>query len=199
MQLSKMSHDPKTRYYMETLDEDNVRKESRLIEYASFGQRLLAHIVDCLVMVIPVGGMVYYGYREKNLIIMIICIVISALYKPIMEGTYSATLGKMALKIKMIDSNHIGLSLKQSFAKNGIYIIGNIFSIFSMYWAFGYDPFLDATNILEALEASEDSPYELITNIWDILIIISVLFMLKSDKKQTLHDKIANTFCVRIR
>ena len=123
---------------MEILDTDNIRKHSQ-IEYANFGHRLLASLVDFLVMAVPIAGTFYYGFMEKNLMLMLVCVIISALYKPLMEGMYSATVGKMVVGIKMVDSDQEDLDLNQSFTKNGIYLISSAISVLSAYWMFGQD------------------------------------------------------------
>lgn len=181
---------------MEILDTDNLKRHSN-VEYASFGNRFLASIVDFLVMIIPVGGMMYFMFFEKNMMLVLLSSIIGALYKPLMEGIYSATLGKMAVGIKMVDSDNDNLDLVQSFTKNGIYLINSAIGLASMFWLFGQDAFLEAEGFMESTIASEGNPYQMISSIWSFAILISCLMMLGSDKKQTLHDRIANTFCIK--
>ena len=181
---------------MEILDTDNIRKHSH-VEYANFGHRFLASLVDFLIMAVPIGGTIYFGFMEKNMMLMLVCTIIAALYKPLMEGTYSATVGKMIVGIKMVDSDHENLDLVQSFTKNGIYLISSTISVLSGFWMFGQDAFLEAEGFLDSSMAAQGNPYQMISTIWGIVILISCLMMLASDKKQTLHDRIASTFCIR--
>ncbi|MFT6337410.1 MAG: putative RDD family membrane protein YckC [Saprospiraceae bacterium] len=181
---------------MEILDTDNIRKQSQ-VEYANFGHRLLASLVDFLVIAVPIGGTIYFGFMEKNMMLMLMCTIITGLYKPLMEGTFSATVGKMVVGIKMVDSDYENLDLVQSFTKNGIYLISSAISVLSAFWMFGVDEFLDAEGFLESSMAAQGNPYQLISSIWGFVILISCFMMLASDKKQTLHDRIASTFCIR--
>ena len=181
---------------MEILDTDTLKRHSN-VEYASFGNRLLATLVDFLVMLIPMGAMMYFMFMDKNMIFVLVFSIIGGLYKPLMEGVYSATLGKMAVGIKMVDYDHENLDLVQSFTKNGIYLINSAIGIASMFWLFGNEAFLEAEGFLESSIASEGNPYQIISSIWSFAIIISCFMMLASDKKQTLHDRVANTFCIK--
>lgn len=181
---------------MEILDTNNLRQHSN-VEYASFGNRLLAGLVDFLVMIIPMGASIYFAFIDKNLMLMLVFTLVGALYKPLMEGTYSATLGKMAVGIKMVDSDHNNLDLIQSFTKNGLYIISSVIGVLSAFWMFGQESFLEADGFMESSLAIQENPYQTLSSIWSFVIIISCMMLLGSDKKQTLHDRIANTFCIK--
>jgi len=181
---------------MEILDSDNFNRLEN-IEYANFGHRLLAAIVDFFVMIIPVAGSFYFGFMEKNLMLMLVCNIILMLYKPVMEGMYGATFGKMAIGLKMVDSNYEQTDLAQSFTKNGIYLISSVINILSAFWMFGKDAFLEAEGFLESSQAAQGSPYQTVSMLVSVLILISCLMMLASDQKQTLHDRVAKTFCIR--
>ncbi len=181
---------------MEILDSDNIRKHS-IVEYANFGNRLLASLVDFVVTALPIGGSFYFGFIEKNLILMLLCTLIAALYKPLMEGIYGATFGKMAVGILMVDSDNEPIDLVQSFMKNGFYLISSAIGVLSSFWMFGQDAFLEADGFLESSMAVQTNPYQMISSGWGIVVLISCLAMLASDKKQTLHDRIANTYCIK--
>lgn len=181
---------------METFDNENIRNNNN-VEYANFGHRLLSSLVDFLVMAVPIGGSFYYGFMEKNMMFMLVCTIIAGLYKPMMEGIYSATVGKMVVGVKMVDSDYENLDLVQSFTKNGIYLISSTISIISAFWMFGQDAFLEADGFMESSMAAQGNPYQLVSSIWGIVILISCFMMLASDKKQTLHDRVASTFCIR--
>ena len=181
---------------MEILDADNLRKHS-VVEYANFGNRLLASLVDFLVTAVPIAGSFYFGFIQKNLILMLICTLIAALYKPIMEGLYGATFGKMAVGIKMVDSNNEQIDLVQSFTKNGLYLISSAIGVLSAFWMFGQDAFLEADGFMESSMAVQANPYQMISSGWSLVVLISCFALLASDKKQTLHDRIANTFCIK--
>ena len=179
----------------ETLDDNNYNK-IRNVQYASFGARLGASLLDMLIIIIPIGGLMYFGYANKNLMLLLMGTVLGMFYKPVMEGIWSATLGKMIVGISMVDSDLERIDLTQSFLKNGIYIISSLISLLSMFWLGGQDAFKESEGAMEAMMAGQGNPYEMISLGWQLVVLVSCFAMLGSSFKQTLHDRLANTFCV---
>lgn len=179
----------------ETLDDNNYNKV-RNVQYANFGARLGAAVLDFFIIIIPIGAIMYFGYENKNLMLLLTGTVLAMLYKPIMEGIWSATLGKMIVGISMVDSDLEKLELTQSFMKNSIYIISSLISLLTMFWLGSQDTFIESEGFMEAMMASQGNPYEMVSMIWSVLILVSCFAMLGSSFKQTLHDRVAKTFCV---
>lgn len=180
---------------MDVLDAQEVRRVSP-VEYATFGQRLLAALVDTAVLILPIGGSIYFGYTNHSLLVLLVGTIVSALYKPLMEGIYGATLGKMAVGILMVDQNNDSIDLGQSFLKNGIYLISSAVGILSNFWLFDQEAFTESEGMMEAMMAGQGNPYQMLSSVVSLGILISCLAMLGSDKKQTLHDRIGKVFCV---
>ncbi len=180
----------------EILD-DNNHNRIRNVEYAGFGERLLASILDGLITMLPIGAFMYFGYVNKSLILLLVGAILGMLYKPLMEGLWGATLGKMILKIQMVDSDLDQIDLGQSLLKNAIYIVSSLIGILGHFWLVGTEAFQESEGFLEASAASQGSPYTTITYVWVGVMFISCFAMLASDLKQTLHDKLAGTYCVK--
>ncbi|MEE9437401.1 MAG: RDD family protein [Saprospiraceae bacterium] len=181
---------------------DTGIEKTNAITYASFWDRLWASLLDGLILVIPVFGLATYGNITHNLMIALLALVLGMLYKPLMEGIYGATLGKMIMKIKMVDDNNEQISLAQSFGKNAIYIVSSAIQLLGTFELFSNEDFLDAEGFMEVFQAQQlaqqDSSYSMISLVWAFFVLISVFMMFaNSDTKQTLHDKIAKTFCVK--
>ena len=96
----------------------------------------------------------------------------------------------------MVDSDLERIDLTQSFLKNGIYIISSLISLLSMFWLGGQDAFKESEGAMEAMMAGQGNPYEMISLGWQLVVLVSCFAMLGSSFKQTLHDRLANTFCV---
>jgi len=180
----------------EILDENDYNKV-RNVQYAGFGERLLASILDSLIMMTPVVGFMYLGFVNKSLTYLLASAVVGMLYKPIMEGVWGATLGKMILKIKMVDTNLDQIDLGQSILKNAIYIISSLIGILGHFWLVSTDAFQESEGFVEASAAGQESPYTMVGYIWLVVILISCFAMLASNLKQTLHDRLAGTYCVK--
>ncbi|MDF1697723.1 MAG: RDD family protein [Saprospiraceae bacterium] len=179
----------------EILDDNNYSK-IRNVQYANFGLRFGATILDFLITIIPTGALVYMGYQNKSLMFFLISALIGMLYKPVMEGIWGATLGKMIVNISVVDSDLEKIDLGQSFLKNAIYIINSVIGIMGQFWLTGTEAFQEAEDLQEAMMAGAENPYTMITYIWLAVILISCFSMLASSLKQTLHDQLANTYCV---
>lgn len=180
----------------EILDDNNYSK-IRNIEYASFGSRLGASLLDSLITMIPILGLMYLGYEGKNLMFLVLAVVLGMLYKPVMEGVWAATLGKMIVGISMVDSDMEKIDLGQSFLKNGIYIISSLIGLLTQFWLAGTEAFQESEGFLEAFMAGQENPYGIVSGVWSFFIFVSCMAMLGSNLKQTLHDRLAGTFCVR--
>ncbi len=187
--------------YNEAIHQDISEKARTHFDYATFWQRTAAVLLDGLIVGLPFAGILYYSFFIKSLPLFLVCSVIMALYKPLMEGIYGATLGKMIMKIKMVDENFNPISLAQSFGKNAIYLISSILSILTGFEMFQNQDFLEAEGWAEIMlaqkMASEDSAYNIISQGWSFLIFFSCMALLFNLKRQTLHDMIAKTFCVK--
>lgn len=181
---------------METLNQDSLEKERNVV-YAKFGERLLAYIVDIAILFIPMGMSIYYGYGEKNFNFLLGGSIITALYKPVMEGIYGATLGKMAAGIRMVDSDQNQIDFGTAFLKNGFHLINSAIGILTIVWLFTQSDFMEAENIMESIMVNENSPYQTIASIWYWVVVVSCFTMINSSKGQTLHDRIAKTFCIK--
>lgn len=180
----------------EILDEQN-HDRIRNVQYATFLDRLLASILDSIIIIGPVFYLLYLGYTEKSIMYLAASSIIGTLYKPVMEGIWGATLGKMIMKLTMVDSDLDQIDLSQSILKNAIYIISGIIGLLGHFWVVGTELFLEAEGFAESMAAGQESPYGMISMIWSAVILISVFIMLGSPTKQTLHDRLAATYCVK--
>jgi len=181
----------------EVLD-SNWNDEEGPVEYATFWNRALASIVDSLALLIPSTGLTFYGLYEKSLPLVLAGAALAMVYKVWMEGTYGATLGKMAVKIKMINSARQPISLGESLQKNLIYVISQVIGMLSMIELFGDDTFTDTEGMLQSMALMNTTTMSTYGSLWSLLIIVSVLAVLFSGQtKQTLHDMIAGTYCVK--
>lgn len=180
----------------EILDDAN-HDRIRNVQYATFLDRLLAYLLDTLITIGPIFYLMYLGYTGKNIVWLLISSILGMLYKPIMEGVWGATLGKMIMKISVVDSDLDIVDIGQSLMKNAIYIISGVIGVLSQFWLVGTEKFQEAEGFLESLQAGEANPYGIVSMIWTVVIIISCFSMLASSLKQTLHDRLANTYCVK--
>ena len=117
-----------------TLDAGFVESGHR---FAGFGVRLGAYIIDILALIPLIGAGMYFTSVSPNPTAYLGLSVLLTLYKPVMEGMYGATLGKMAVKLKIIQEDGSQIDMQQAFIRWIPFIIGGAFGIWSNYTMIG--------------------------------------------------------------
>jgi len=185
----------------EILDELESRPPEH-VQYAGFWIRVAASLVDFLVLS-PIIVLSFYnllGY--KSLLMALLLIVAQAFYKPFMEYKYGATLGKMAVKIKVVTTGFKPISINQTILRDGFYLLGFFASIFSTV-ALYQNPDFQNMEALQGMEGfmaigvlqTEMGP-DYMSTASSFLLMVAVIVVAFDARKQGLHDKIAGTYCV---
>lgn len=185
----------------EILDEEFRRKEVefKAEDFASFGKRFWAAIIDALVFTLP-GFINMYNLTEmKSLPLYILLQIPILLYKPIMEWKYGATLGKMALKIKVMSTSGQPLSLEQSFRRWIFYFVNSFTGLLAVVFTFFNDEFSEMNDFYAIAELMRENGVSGLEEISSMLVLVSCMFVLFDLKKQSLHDKLAQTYVVHTR
>jgi uncharacterized RDD family membrane protein YckC len=180
------------------LDDGEHEKQKVLHEtlYASFGKRVLATIVDCLVF-IPIYYISDYNYNSWKLLSLdlFLTIFIPVTYRIIMEWKYGATIGKMVAKLRVVNYELKPISFIQSVKRFSVYFLTYSFSVISTITLFYHPEFYQVSG--DEMEFLFETDAYLICLAGIILpSIITAGFVLVADKKQALHDFIAQTYCV---
>lgn len=168
------------------------------IEYAGFWIRFGAALIDGVIF-LPLFAFSYYNQIElKSIALLYILAVLSALYKPLMEWKYGATLGKMACKIKVVNENLKAISIDQGFGRYVPWAISLIIQLLAGTYLFNTAAFKTAKTYMELQIASEVNPYNTISLIYLIIFLFILIWAAFDKKSQGLHDKIAKTFVIKI-
>lgn len=180
---------------MNEVDDNHGYKE--VIEYAGFWVRLGSTIIDILVM-IPIIVLNYFNQMDyKSIVLMYLLTIISVLYKPLMEWRYGATLGKMANKLKVVSEDLKPISIDQSFGRYIPWLISVVIQTIVATSIFTHPDFLAMDTYEELVKMSQNNPISIISNVYSIVFILIVGWLLFDPKHQGLHDKIAKTFCIK--
>jgi uncharacterized RDD family membrane protein YckC len=132
----------------------------------------------------------------KNLPLQIFLFLIQAAYKPLMEYYYGATLGKMLVKIKVVDLHYEPLSLNQAFVRYVPWLLSIFASVFSVVMIFLDPAFLNATELEQLGALQEKGSIQFLERTLSVFQIVSCLMVVSNDLKQGLHDKLAKTYCI---
>lgn len=166
------------------------------IIHATFMQRMYAFIVDCLVF-IPLNLLSNYNTMSiKSLTLSVAITVVWWFYKPLMEWKFGATVGKMALKIRVVDEDLKAISFNQAALRFLPYFAVSLSFLFSTIALFGLDGFYEAKTI-EAFQALEPEMSRLdTTQLTVFFFIFSCSSIMLDEKKQAIHDRISKTYCI---
>lgn len=176
--------------------DDVPSTEQNDVTWAGFWIRVGASLVDVLVYLPFVGLNFYNTYTLKNLPLQIFIILLFILYKPFMEYRYGGTLGKMAVKIKVVNLNFGKISLGQSVIRNYPQWLNQLVSLILAILMFNRQDFQSADTITAVglIQNTLIPPY--VTLSISMITIVSVIVVAFTEKKQGLHDMIAGTCCV---
>lgn len=184
-----------------TNDEFEIEGEQyKQDDYAGFWIRVGATLVDFLALLPLTAFAVYNSISIKSLPLLILASILSAMYKPIMEWQKSATLGKMALGLKVVNvEDGASISLGQSLNRYFPWIISFAISLSLNIFLFLDPSFQDITGFIELSKLTSENPLNTINTVYSFIFIGVVGSLAFDNRKQGLHDKFAGTYVVKVK
>lgn len=178
--------------------DDEFKKVPQTYEFATFGDRVKASVIDTLIFIPFIFMTIYNWTTLKYYEIDLFLNTAMILYKPIMEWHYGATIGKMIAKIKVVDLQFADITLDQSFRRFAIYFVGYGISLMASYALFQDPDFASATTLVEVGDLQAKSPLNDFSQMASFLVLVSVTFVAFDLKRQALHDRLAETYCIKV-
>lgn len=176
---------------------DQNLNEIKSLNYASFWDRTGATLIDVLIM-IPVFALNYFNAMNwKSIPLALLISIVYIVYKIYMEGSSGGTLGKKAMKIKVVNLDGSKIDMQKSVQRNCLYLINSIFTLISVYMVYSAAGFENITGGFSELGKFQNENGFMLADISGILILISILFVIWEKQKQALHVKIAKTYCIK--
>lgn len=177
---------------------DDLKNDITNYQFAGLWERAGAAIIDGFVMLPFLGLSLYIAVALKSLPLMILNSIIMAVYKPLLEYQYGATLGKMALGIKVINEKGGLLTPNQAIIRYIPWLIWNIIDLLLLVVIFNDPRFEEVNGVLEYyIFAGQNTSILSSLNIVAILLLsVSIIVLLFNEQKQALHDKWAKTYCI---
>ena len=168
------------------------------IAYGGFWRRAAALFLDGILMLAVLYPFNWYDLTHLKSYPLYLCAgLASALYKPLMEYKYGATLGKMAFGIKCINSNYQKLNIAEALNRNFIFLLSNIVTLVLHYFVFASPQFIEATDLREVGLAIHQFPAIRWTmNLLYLALFIDAIVLASDNRKRSLHDKWADTFVI---
>jgi len=181
------------------LEENQVSEETDLV-FKGFGPRLLALLLDSLIVGIPIAAASVYNLLVlKSFWFFVLISMISIAYKPLMEGIYGATLGKMSMGMKVVDYYGGRINAPQAILRS-IFTIGQSLVTIPVYWfIFNDTDLMELNNYFTlSLQLAEAYPFlNVISGISTLILVVECITLLMDQPYwRSLHDRIAKTYVV---
>ena len=127
-------------------------------------------------------------FDMKSIVLLYVLTVLSALYKPLMEWRFGATLGKMAFKIKVVNEELNPISIDQGFGRYIPWGISAVIQLMAATFIFSDPGFNSADTFMEIGLIAQKSPLSNISNIYNVIFLI-IVGSLIIDKKSLSKPK----------
>jgi uncharacterized RDD family membrane protein YckC len=169
------------------------------VSYVGLWPRFGALMIDGIILAVFNYSLGYLLNDGNNPLPIILTSVLPLLYNPILEYMYGATLGKMALGIKIVNYDLEKLTITNVVMRNMIYIGIELITLSgSLYGLYRFND-----NAAGGFAGLSDtfSPAFTLTSIIGISVfgiyIVELVFLLTDERHRALHDRIGKTYVVR--
>lgn len=164
-------------------------------KYTSFGERLAAGLIDGLVFVpFVIVDSVFIAKNTNGWLVVtwtMLMTIASFLYSVLMHARYGQTLGKMAMKIKVVDvSETRDIGLRKAFLRDSVWIAVELIGFFILLYGIVSEGFIS-----DDITLVYDSYFAWFGGAWFLLELIT---MLTNSKRRALHDFIAGTVVMKL-
>ena len=168
------------------------------VTYATFGQRLSACLIDLLVFAPLIVLDWANNTKWKSMALMIIIALVSMLYKPFCEFMYGRTIGKMSMKILVVNTEFNKIALSQAILRNIFDLSERIYSLVTSIMVFRMLEFKYTDSINDYTTLNDNIQYSnYITIVTTAILIVEVICVLRDKQRRSLHDRIAHTLVIK--
>jgi uncharacterized RDD family membrane protein YckC len=183
--------------FMEVIDQPLIQTGESTIKYGGFWPRLGALLIDGVVLAPVSIGVSYFNITSwKSSLLLVVLTLVSVAYKPFMEFNYGATLGKMALKLKVVSLHYEKASLGEILARNIFHIVPTLLTLFFTINIYNDPEFESITGFMEySTFTRQFTALQFISIASGLITIVDGIVLLADKHKRSLHDKIGQT-CV---
>lgn len=172
------------------------------MRYAGFGPRFAAAIVDVIVL-LPFIALSFWSLnasRGTAMIGEVLCTLVFALYPIYFVGRWGQTIGKMALRVKVVSLEGSPAGFKRAFYRASVDLAFSILvSVSAIYALLAIDSAaykaLDFEGKVQMV--ADYTPWtEWINDLWLAWGMSELVVLLMNKKRRALHDFIAGTVVI---
>jgi uncharacterized RDD family membrane protein YckC len=191
-------------YANDTLDDNLLGGQDYTPRFANFGPRLGAALLDFLFTLPLIGASFYVTALSPNFNGFLVVMLLSMLYKPVLEKTMGATLGKMVLKLKVVAKEGAPISWAQALMRYLPWLLSVAVTFYFTYLVFqisGYtdiDGFTEYTKFMKDYQIENGAPPGnlMVQILIGLVPFFSALVMLGNNRRQAGHDIVAETYVI---
>lgn len=172
---------------------ENSSEENKVL--AGFWIRFGASFLDSLFL-IPLSALGFFAFiYVKDFYLYAFLTFVTFMYKPLMEGVWGATLGKMVCKIEVKDISFQKLSFSKAIIRSIPWLFVSLSGLIEHYPLFSLGDFINADSYLEVLLVQDRSRTQTIVCFFQVILIVSGMFI-GFKPRRGIHDFIAGSLCV---
>ncbi len=163
---------------------------------AGFWIRFCAHFVDGVIL-IPIAILSLLNLLFfKNTALLILTVLPSFLYKPLMESYYAATLGKMICGIRVIDGIGQKLTLETAYIRALPFLISSLLATIQSLLLYMSPGFHSAKTFEEIGQLQQTGPLDILIYLASFFVLADCIVAACTFRKRALHDMMAGSYCV---
>jgi uncharacterized RDD family membrane protein YckC len=172
------------------------------VQYAKFWDRFGAYIIDALLIGLISFGLNYLNFISLKSFYLYLPLALTAiLYKPYMESRYQATLGKMALNLKVTDLNYERIDFEKSLLRSLIVVMPALLLIPVQYLAFDNSNLMAIDEFWEFSKGVTETYPRMgtLNSIFSLVLLVDLIMLLadSSKRQRSLKDRIAKTYVLK--
>ncbi len=172
--------------------------EDTQVNYSTFWQRFFASLIDGLILIPFIVIDTFNKSTWKSLPLFLITFIIALAYKPFLEARYKATLGKMAMKLTIVDVNFDDPAIKNIILRNVFDISSRLIIGITTFITFMAPEFqkINSTAAYTSLSNAMTGA-TWITLALSLLSLVDAIFLIADPRRRALHDIIGQTFVIQ--
>jgi uncharacterized RDD family membrane protein YckC len=173
--------------------------EEPTYRFVGLWPRFGALVIDGIVLWAVAIPLRYILSDWSNPLSHILTSLVPFLYNPLLEYRFGATIGKMALGIKIVNYNLEPLTISNVILRNIIYFAFELVSLtITLYGLYNVtDGDAGGFRSMADVFSFQFTPEVMLMIIIVIIYIVEVVFLLTDERYRSLHDRIGKTYVVR--
>lgn len=182
----------------EILDQPLIEANRDTVKYGGFWKRLAAMLIDGVILTPVTLGITYFNIINwKNPAIFIVVSLAGMAYKPVMECLYGATLGKMVLKLTVVNSDLEMAGVGTILLRNSLTLVPSILTLVMTLPVYFHADFGSVSGFMEYTTFTQGhTSAQLVSTLSGLIAIVDGIVMMADNRSRSLHDKIADTLVI---